>query len=293
MFKNNYVRRILLGVLLFAILVSSADFALNRICYNPYRDYEANAKVFSLLAETNIPIASRAYVSPYRPGTPRHFSRFSQAFFIERESFQSDKHNSPLLAQGELTYGFGTVSHSLTIDSKEKRIFRQQDFLSPEPTAQTPDDDAYYVAVVACPDGTLYSEAMEFYDTLAAADRQHTLVKTIRQSSDHPADIALGFAGDGAYFLLDQGGYRAGATPKERELAFYNNLRYLADHPRETEIFYQSGLFGDTPIDYAARLEYLKENAPICIGLVVFAKGDALTKWAADNRLPIICLIQN
>ena len=146
--KKHILKRVM-GVAACAVIaVGAADFALNRLCYHPYQDFGSNAKTFALTVQAMIPSAAFAYVMPYSPGSPRHFSVFSQEFYIHQDSRSRDINTNYLLS-GTFHYSLGNITPTYTHKKEEPLVYRQSDFTEAAGLSlDTMEDAAYYTAYI-------------------------------------------------------------------------------------------------------------------------------------------------
>ncbi len=286
--RKHRVLVILSVVVGIAIVIGCADLTMNRIFYSPYRDFEANSTTFMLTAEAVVPSASLAYVSPLQPGTPRHFSRYSQKYFINESSQTRDINSNPL-SEGDLEYLFGKITPAYDVAPAKPMAYTQGYFEQPAAMdSGALAADSYYMAFLAFPKPLSFEEMWEIaqacFDTPSYPDCIRVMVKT----SEREDDIALGVGGDGAFFSLSQGGY-ATLTPHRMGLFFVHNLTYLSYHQSHADVFLGSGLFGEkASIDFSQRLEYVREHGEQCIGMVAFAQGSDIQQLTQDSRCVLV-----
>lgn len=265
------------------ILVGATDILLNRVCYNPYQDpVFGNTSAFQETVIALIPSAYQAYTSGYEPGTPRHFSRFSQRFSIQKPSVLESE-ESRVLAEGSLRYCLGKAEAVLKTESQGKWIFTQADYLTGNEIAPSSlEPEQYYIAQVGFPAAQNTDVAVvEAAQALSARGTRAEILRAMLQTSDDPEAVALGVAGED---MMEEPKW--GERPLQ--IAAYASLLSLAENSRETEVLVNSGLFGDLQMDFPARFAYAEKNGIRCIGLSVFAKGADLQAWLPAYGLRLV-----
>ena len=264
-----------------AICVCLADVILNRAFYNPYRKAEGNAVSFQETVIALVPSAEFAYTSPYLPGTPRHFSRFTQEFYCLKPSLQSDVRQG-YIADGQFKYLFGKAKAVQAHAPEKPLVYSQGDYLdgTSMDTAAL-DGDRYYLAQIGLT--TLYTaDALtSAAEDLTSRDQSAMILRAVLQTSDDKDDVALGVAGSGIPIDVNWGNYSL-------SIAASHALRTLATNQREADVFIGSGLFGEIEVDFTQRLEYLESNGVQPIGMSVFAKGADLSAWVEKYDLKLL-----
>lgn len=262
-------------------LVGTTDFILNRAFYNPYRQPESSAAAFQEAVVALVPSACYSHLSSYQPGTPRHFSRFSQNFYILSRSSPMAVQES-YVAKGSLQYLFGNGEAAFTAAPPEKWIFTQADYLTgKEIPVSSLETDVYYVAQVGSAEAITQEQLSTAVQALKSYDSHADMLRAILRTSDNPGDVALGLDGTGEMAAINLAEYSL-------EYSGSNFLRTLSQKQETIDIFLHSGLFGELDVDFNKRYQYVKENGEQCIGLSVFAQGEALQAWLQTNAFRLI-----
>lgn len=269
---------ILLGL---GICVGLADFILNRAFYNPYRKAEGNAASFQETVFALVPSAEFTYTAPYSPGTPRHFSRFTQAFYFQKPSLQSGVRLT-YIVDGQFEYLFGKAKVVYASAPEKPLVYSQGDYLDGTPLdVATLDDDRYYLAQIGFTSLFTEDALTDAAADLASRDQKAMILRAILQTSDDEDDVALGVAGSGIPIDVNWGTHRL-------SIAANNALRNLSLNQREADVFIGSGLFGEIEVDFSQRLEYLESNGVRPIGMSVFAKGSDLSAWLKKYDMKLV-----
>jgi hypothetical protein len=257
------------------LLVFFSNSLMNRIFYNPYRDYENSSKVFNLSVQTLMPNYSHAYISVYEPGTPNSFSRFSQRIFISQLSAVRDINQNGKI-QGSMDYSLGRVKYVENIVPSSKNVFSQEDFSQDREIKNIViKEGSYYMAHIA------FSKPLpteEIIDSIQPklGDGNGEIVRIIVKTSDEKNAVALGMDCQSSFFVFGQGGYTTNVTPNQKEIIFTNNLRFLKENDKTLQLYLASGLFGDIEVNIDERISYVIEHGFENIGVVLFVKGKTL-----------------
>lgn len=262
-------------------LVGTTDFILNRAFYNPYRQPESSAAAFQEAVVALVPSACYSHLSSYQPGTPRHFSLFSQNFYILSRSSPMAVQES-YVAKGSLQYLFGNGEAAFTVMPPEKWIFTQADYLTgKEIPLSSLEADAYYVAQIGSAETITQEQVSSAVQALKSYDSRADMLRAILCTSDNPDDVALGIDGTGEMAVINLAEYSL-------EYAAGNFLHVLSQKQETIDIFLHSGMFGKLDVHFNERHQYVKENGVHCIGLSVFAQGAALQVWLQTNNFRLI-----
>ena len=266
--------------------VVRSDFILNRMFYNPFRKSEGNSLVFQQTVMALVPTAEFASTSPYSPGAPRHFSKFTQEFYFLKPSFPPDVHQN-YMAEGQLRYLFGKADVVFSAAPQGKLVFTQGDYIDGTPLSLSVlDDERYYLAQVALSTPLAEDTPDDIAEDLSSRDRVAMILRTILQTSNRTDDVAIGIAGPDVPITLNWG-------KRPLRIATYHVLQVLSENQYEANIFIESGLFGEVDIDFKQRMDYYKSNGLQCIGFSVFAKGSDLSEWIEKYSLRLIHVESN
>lgn len=278
-------------VLAILLAVAGTDIGMNRVFYNPYEDYDAHSGTFARCVQLLVPYASFGWIAPYQPGTPRHFSRFSEEYFICMPTAARDINNNRTV-QGTLRFRFGKASIDSSQNTLSEFLFTQGQFTADKKIVSMVGQDRYALVVVAFPEPISTQELLDGFSRIQkqpGAETRAELLRALVRTSDDDRDFVLGIAYEGALLVYGQGGYLQSASAKTRELHFIENLRYLKDHEQELCVFMKSGLFGkEIDLCLNERIGYIDNKGILCIGAALFIRGDALEQYLQETGAAIV-----
>lgn len=268
-------------IVVLTLLVFISNILMNRIFFNPYRNYEINSKVFNLSVQTFMPNYSYAYISVHEPGTPKSFSRFSQEVKLSRLSAKHDINHNVVL-QGNMSYLLGEATFTKTQKTTSKNIFIQHDF-SPEQELKetTIKEDSYYIAHISFHSPLSTEEVLQIFLPKLQGG-MGDLVRIIVKTSQDENAIAMGMDYQSSFFVFGQGGYTSDTSANQAELIFKNNLRFLKENEEVLRLYLKSGFFGDVEININERIDYINNHKFENIGIVLFSKGEVLKNLLRD-----------
>ncbi len=273
-----------IAIVALAFLIFLSNILMNRIFYNPYRDYETDSKIFNLSVQTLMPNYSHAYIAVYEPGTPKSFSQFSQAIKISQISAKRDINDNAKI-QGKMSYSFGKATYVKNKEDSSKNVFLQNDF-SPEREIKeiSIKEDSYYMAHIAVRSSLSTEEIMQKFPPIFTGDTGD-LVRIIVKTSEDKNAVAMGMDCQSSFFVFGQGGYVNTVSPNQMEIIFKNNLRFLKENEKTLKLYLNSGFFGDIEINIEKRISYLNDHGIENLGVVVFARGDTLEKLLQNPKV--------
>lgn len=225
-----------------------------------------------------MPNYSHAYISVHEPGTPKSFSRFSQAIKINQISAKRDINNNAKV-QGNMSYLFGKATYVKKKEPSSKNVFAQNDF-SPEKNIIeiAIKEGLFYIAHIAFRNPLSTEEVIQNFPSKFGENTGELLRIIVKTSEDENA-VALGMDYQSSFFIFGQGGYVSTVSPHQMEIVFKNNLRFLKENEKTLQLYLNSGLFGDVEINIEERISYISNHEFENIGVVLFVKGEVLEKF--------------
>ena len=274
------------------LAVVGTDIGMNRVFYNPYADYDAHSGAFSRCVQLLVPYAAYGWIAPYQPGTPRHFSRFSEEYFICTPTAMRDI-NDNRTVQGTLRFLFGKASADPPQNTLSEFLFTQGQITPGKKIKSTAGQNQSALVVVAFPKPISTQELLDGFSRIQKPEDgqkiRGELLRALVRTSGDDRDLVFGIACEGAALVPDQGGASKGASAKIREQHFMENLRYLKDHQREFSVLMESDLFGSaTDLRLDERIAYLEKEGTQCIGAALFIRGDMLDQYLRESGAAIV-----
>lgn len=269
---------IILAVVLTSILLVNLCF--NLAFYNPTKEEAVNRRCFLLNLQMLSSSTSYGYINSAIPRGYFNFGQYDQEFFATKNSFYTDI-NINYLAKGEFSYRMGKISMELETDSGFKdTVLYKTDFQVPAIFDSSDiKDGQFYHVLLKTADGasmeTVLNEANAFYSDDPFLANNSGLIRIFIDTGFEDSEVVIGAPGTRSYIFIGSS-YMEGKSAALYEMYFRDNLRFLAEHPGETALFLDSGLFGSLSIDYSDRLDYIQKNGIACLGATAYLSGDAL-----------------
>ena len=292
----NISKKMVIALLIACLAVGTVNFAINSFFYNPADNFNNASSVFAILNQLLSPTVTESYLEQeVQIGFPR-FSHHSQDFRLLKFSYS----RSPYEPQntGNINYSFGKATLKEYIDrlSLNDLTCRQSLFLSSDKT-QTDwklifDNKSYeaWLKFEEPIDKEVFSEKYGWLlDNDISRSKQCGISWISIKTSGKVEDICLGLAGNLSFHYMNP--YNAFAGQNfynmdllDREFAFNEALKFLINHPKDTNIFINTGLWtGAEKMEFKNRYDYVQENGIQYLGFVTYIKGSDLRTLESDS----------
>jgi len=292
------VSLILLSVFLFIFII---NFVICNVYYNPNKDAGLTETMFSGTTQLLFPSTTSVWMNSNNSSNPFSFSHYSQRFYFYKFSETSD---------GIFKYSFGKIritDYNEKLNLGDIPIMQEIFMNDPVKTPQSywdeikPNEPYEIWFKFNSPKTTniVFEEYDFFLKNGSTLNGGLHGVKWIPvKTSDKSNDICLGMSGNLSAYFFDpwyRGSIdRSNIDAYDCEGSFQQILTLLSDHPKETQMFLQSGLYkGAENLDIKGRLNYIDENGIFCLGMVVYARGDKLLSLKNDDTIRIVKFIEN
>ncbi len=295
------LKKVLLGLLCFAVLLLTSNAVVNRMTFNPYRDRE-DTYVFHVLTQLLSPSASCSWLDQNNPHRFTWFGAYTQKLILD----QFPEHSTGERTTGTLAYQRGKLSFTDYDDrlgfgslTYRQDVFMQGAFQK----IQDEDIDAQkqYEAWFRLEQPMNSAEFSEHYGWLLDNEKTRPngsgLLWLAVKTSPDASDLCLGSMGNLSVHYLNNPVF--GTLDYDhmdligREEVFRQALQYLIDRPGVTQAYQKSGLYpGGENLDFEQRLSYIEHHGIQYLGMVGYLRGDVLLSLKNSGNLSLIKLVE-
>jgi|GEM_PF-2325138 len=301
---KSLLRRILVFTLSLVVLTGIVMQTVDAVYYSPFRQYDESALAFNAIVQLLTPSVTFAFIAEYDHGTPKQLSHYTQRFVLERFSYAGAETKN----EGCLEYRFSKAklieyTNRLQLDSVplSQRIFMEPKQTVSDSIWQTVplDESRFFEVWFAFKSPISTAQLFEDYAPLLRNELSRPENRGVFwipiQTSDDPDDICVGMAGNFSWFYMgNPRGYPAiqqlfDADNIAHEERFRQCLKYLVDHEQDSEIFLDSGFFGENLcLDISQKLSFVEQNGMSCLGFVAYMNGKSLDDYRNNSDLLIV-----
>ena len=244
-------------LLIASFIIVLSNFVINSAFYNPYRDFNTTSSTFNILNQLLSPSITESYLDQDTSDYFLRFSHYSQGFRLLKFSYS----RSPYEPQntGKINYMFGNATIENYTDrldlgdlTCQQRLFMDNSFIEQQDERLSVSDNQSYLVWMKFDtpiDRTIFEDKYAWLlDNNISRSKQCGILWIPVKTSDKPEDICIGVAGNLSFHYLNSYNIFSGHDFYNmdlfgRELVFNEAIKFLTEHPKESNMFINTGLW--------------------------------------------------